>query len=358
MAERELLCIYPWMAISQESPGNRLSVCCWSKVNIKNVEKRSLEEIWNGPEYRYLRQKMLEGDIEKICKDTCPFVVNGKYVAKPDRIDGIGREYVENKRLMWKEIESGKVVISSKPTYVKLYPTNRCNLSCIMCRQGNVKSEHIFDKMMNEIRGWFKYMDRIEFVGGEPLLSKEVIEFVKEFDPAEYPDLKIHIITNGILLNKNIIDMMDGKFRSLSISVDGASKEVYESIRVGGKWEVLMKNMSYLAEKVRGKDVEVKILTVVMKRNIDDLFNIAAMAKNFGFSVGYQPISGIWHGQSIERRRDIIRAIRQLKKAQKYYPEGVYVNSAISDLSRKLDGGGSLLKKVFNRVVSIGGKWL
>ena len=76
------------------------------------------------------------------------------------------------------------------------------------------------------------------------------MDFIINFDENKFPNLKeISLYTNGILLNEkmwNKINKIHKYIKTIQISIDAATKDTYEKIRRGGKWEVLMKNINFL----------------------------------------------------------------------------------------------------------------
>ena len=59
------------------------------------------------------------------------------------------------------------------------------------------------------------------------------------------PSVKMTMATNGSVLNSRVKDILTRGNIHLNISMDGFSKETYESIRVGGNFDRLMKNLDY-----------------------------------------------------------------------------------------------------------------
>ncbi len=328
-------CIYPWSTMCQETPGTHIRMCCWSTVPLGDIRTTSFEDIWNGPAYQEFREKMLGEDLS-LCDKSCPYLVTGAYQKRPARISGVSAEFIKNQALMWDEIEQGKTCIEARPSYIKLFPTGRCNLKCIMC---NARDQdfpwlgELFKSNCEQLQKWFPYINCLEFVGGEPLVSKDVRDLIADFPGSQYPDLKFSMISNGILLSPAIAESLVGKMIRLSVSIDSSNRQNYERIRAGGKWETLMNNLSYLSKMKR--DFPFNILTVVMKSNISELVDIAAMADKFGSHVGFQPIKGDWRDENIDKKEDLIAAIEQLQKAKALYP-ACHTDTGISEFKNRL----------------------
>lgn len=329
--KRRVRCIYPWRTMCQEAPGTHIRMCCWSDVLLGDLRTSSLEEIWNGELYQDFRRRMLEDDLS-LCMKFCPIIVNGGFESRPVAINGTGSDYIKNQDLMWSEIESGKVILETRPSYIKLYPTPRCNLKCVMCytvnKQKDSPAEEMFPKLLRQTEKWYNYLDRLEFVGGEPLISKDVHLQITNFPSSLYPDCKLHFITNGTLLFPDVLANMIGKFRSLSVSIDAATKTTYEKLRKGADWDTLMTNMKYLAG-MENRNFSVHILTVVMRSNIDEIIDIAAMANSFGMTVGFHPCRGDWHNENIISKADKLKAIKYLETAHILYPDVTDIKSLL-----------------------------
>ena len=155
-------------------------------------------------------------------------------------------------------------------TEVDLEFVNYCNLRCKWCsldhsQKRSVMSEELlrkfFDNLLNDIR--FRSIKKINlFNGGETLLHPKFItmlKIVKEYKGAflekghEFPF--IDLLTNGMLLNtdlsKEIIDL--DAVDVMHFSVDGGSREKYEELRKGARWDIVSKNIRDFIQINRGK---------------------------------------------------------------------------------------------------------
>ena len=86
-----------------------------------------------------------------------------------------------------------------KRIYIEI--TNNCNLNCSFCSKvlkprRNMTLEE-FEIVLNKIKGFTDYI--YLHVKGEPLLHKDVIEFINKAN--EY-NLKVNLTTNGVLFDK------------------------------------------------------------------------------------------------------------------------------------------------------------
>jgi MoaA/NifB/PqqE/SkfB family radical SAM enzyme len=110
---------------------------------------------------------------------------------------------------------------------------------------------------------------RIHLTGGEPLLKPELFPLLEYLD--HLPEVEeLGIITNGLLLNDEILDRLGAlrKFKTVKISLDGADAQIHDRIRSTGNFDRVLKNVP-LVQK-RGI-FDVNLMFTVMKSNLESL---------------------------------------------------------------------------------------
>ena len=174
---------------------------------------------------------------------------------------------------------------------VRLDFTSGCNLRCIMCPTvaagGFERREmplELFNKIAKEV---FPKTEHLTIgCGAEPLLAKNFDLFLRTVKAYRIPYTLI--ISNGSLLSKQRIDsLLDAGIDEISISLEASSKEKYESIRVGAKFDHLLENLNQLNELKAQRGVDRPLLsfnTVLMKTNLSELAPLARLAKRMGAS--------------------------------------------------------------------------
>jgi molybdenum cofactor biosynthesis enzyme MoaA len=80
-----------------------------------------------------------------------------------------------------------------------------------------------------------------------------------------------------------------------SVSVDAASKAVYEDVRRPGRWDIIMHNLSWLSAN-RGNS-QVTLNFTVQANNYKDIPNFANLAKSLGFVASFSALEdwGTWN---------------------------------------------------------------
>jgi len=165
-----------------------------------------------------------------------------------------------------------------EPNYSKfaiLEINNTCNLNCAMCQTMSATRQR--GRMGNELLNQILHklsLDNIEYLAlhtlGDPLANPrlpEVMHALREFN------MMASICTNGLLLERHLDTLLEylDICPSISFSVDGATKETYEKIRIGGNFETLIEQLELSNEKLITRGMAVKIHCCLSKDNIGEV---------------------------------------------------------------------------------------
>lgn len=192
-------------------------------------------------------------------------------------------EYLKEKNILLNEYEIGnkEVVLKSKPRYLTVTLTNKCNLKCKMCYVW--KEEYkIKDKVVEQIINLLPYIDTVVWLGGEIFLYKS---FKKLMDIANKYKVRQSIATNGLLLTENIIKYFLIYNLDLTISIDSINKDTYETIREGAKFETLLEKMEIINKYIKNSAMNLYINVVLSKYNMNENFlDFIPFAKKYNVS--------------------------------------------------------------------------
>jgi len=146
-------------------------------------------------------------------------------------------------------------IVSYPPQHIGFPVTDRCNLSCRMCRRNFYLKKGLLDKKdisLSLIEIIIeKVKNKVEFFNisagyGEPLLHKSVLQIIKKL---KENGLKVILFTNGTLLTEEISKkLLMNRIDIIIFSFEGYSIKEYESIRVGAKYRDVFKNIKYFTE--------------------------------------------------------------------------------------------------------------
>lgn len=252
-----------------------VSSCCWVSPKNRSYPERyvlgslanqTVEEIWNSKAARALRRSVLDGSFEFCNQDICPlFRDNGAGLIDrtqantqvEDTFHGISKQE-------WSYIESNEDTCRSLPSKLYLNLGYSCNYRCPTCAPSQdkhsafsktvdyleVRNRMFLEKLRNVFLN-VKYL----FIGsfGEPLYSKSLVAWLKSFRANNFQnDFFMELQTNGSLLNENFWNGLPEDLKKhltmIQVSLDAATKETYENVRLGGKWEVINRNLKFISE--------------------------------------------------------------------------------------------------------------
>lgn len=181
-------------------------------------------------------------------------------------------------RFKWNLVAKYDVVLDF-PLHVDIETTESCNLKCVMCVHG---TEGVPDTGMIDMDFAKSTIDQVVAGGtksikfnwrGEPSLHKGLEELVRY--AKERGVLEVQINTNGIPFKRDRIErLIDAGIDRVIFSMDGATKETYEKIRVGADFDKLMENIKafYEIRETKGRMKPfIRIQMVRMKDNRDEV---------------------------------------------------------------------------------------
>jgi MoaA/NifB/PqqE/SkfB family radical SAM enzyme len=165
-----------------------------------------------------------------------------------------------------------------------------CNLACPTCRRGPImhSSGDVYKrrlKMVNHLVSLANEFDAPLLLtmsgNGDPLASTIMRPLVLNWQPKQNQEVKL--FTNGLLMDKLLPD--SGIFPHIKyyqLSVDAGSQEVYERVRRPGRYNVLRRNLDWLAAN-KSPDTHVLLFFCLSAANVYDVKNFVDMCTEYGF---------------------------------------------------------------------------
>jgi len=162
---------------------------------------------------------------------------------------------------------------ASFPPRVQIEVTNLCNAHCLMCprdsleRPKGIMSLSLSRQILDECAA----MGTREVIlsgYGEPLLDKHLEERIVYAKERGLP--RVAIFTNGSLLDeKRASRILDTPLDAITISFDGATREVYEHIRQGLHYDRVVENIERLRtlRDQRGRTTPLIYVNMVQQRD-------------------------------------------------------------------------------------------
>jgi len=174
------------------------------------------------------------------------------------------------------------------PLFIAWQINSECNLGCLHCCEeaghsmpDEMKKKEIFNFLNQIVELKIPY---VALSGGEPLLHPyffEICEFLRKNNTS----LKVE--TNGEFIDEEIAKRIARlKFRSVQISLDGATASTHERLRLKGDWNKAISACQLLIKE----KVNTEIVFVPTKFNIQEVGNLIDLA----FSLG---VYGVYTGK-------------------------------------------------------------
>ena len=175
------------------------------------------------------------------------------------------------------------------PIKLDIENVSRCNFRCTMCqvsqwpnqrRAGDMSFEH-FKHLIDQQYG----LVEIKLQGmGEPTLGGE--DYFRMIRYAREQHIWVRTVTNAsrLHLRDTYKKLVDAGPNEVQISIDGATKETFEKIRVGSKFEGVAANCKLINDYCREIGVNVtKMWTVVQRDNVGELPDLVGLGHELGF---------------------------------------------------------------------------
>ncbi len=221
---------------------------------------------------------------------------------------------------------------SSKPRRWRLLQVESslaCNLRCVMCPWKEISRQApnrglLSPETWQAIRPHLLQVHSIDFTGGgEPLLQPLLPEWVAE---AKAAGCETGILTNGLLLKgERVKKLLAAGLNWLCVSMDGATADLYEKIRVGSNFDQVCHNLARISDMRVGQVPKTMINFVLMDINVHQVEEIVRLAAALGVDqVNFKQCDVIRgeHGKGHglfdrEETREIRRVNKALDKARR-----------------------------------------
>jgi len=257
-------CSRPFDTILIDKMGSCYACECqsWLPQSIGNLQIAPLDKIINSSTHKILKSSIDDGSYRYCNEHQCTYLKTGKfYHGYPNKIK-----------------------------YLRLAIDDSCNLQCPSCRTSLVfhKKGNKFNlgiRLADKINQWLKNcVDPIEVhIGsdGDPFASHVYRHFMKNTPIKQ--NIKYSLLTNGLMFKDfySKVPWVIENLNELGISIDGASKETYEKLRLGGKWDKINENLQCISKLKEKYNFRFKLHFVVQKDNYHEMEDIIQLGKDY-----------------------------------------------------------------------------
>ena len=260
------VCSRPFDTLLIDKQGSCYACACtaWLPQSVGNIHLQSMEEILGSAKRKHLQQS----------------VSNGRY------------NYCNSKLCGY--IKRGVMACEARDTFnIRLAVDDSCNLSCPSCRPERIfvsrgsklsKKKKWLDKIIDWIVGQSRHIRVTIGSDGDPFASLIYRYFMTRMQMLKPHNVTFNLQTNGLLLSKmyHRHEYIFNNLEVLNISVDGATRETYETLRRGGSWTQIQHNLRFISSRTRRYDVALHM--VVQQSNWREMLMMYKWHQHLGFN--------------------------------------------------------------------------
>ena len=182
-----------------------------------------------------------------------------------------------------------KVTLKSTPFILHFEPTNLCNLRCPICYTGSGKnpipkgylSFTNYKKVIDQLKD---YLILVRLDGlGESFLNSDIFSMIEY---ATKNNIISAVSTNFTTFKPDDFKkVIDAGLDYLIISLDGATKETYEKVRVGARFETVLssiKEIVKLKKSLKSKTPFIESQFIIFEESIHELEQIKKLSEELG----------------------------------------------------------------------------
>jgi len=256
-------CPRPFDTVLIDKMGSCYACECqsWLPQSIGNLQVKELRDILGSPTHRLLQSSIEDGSFRYCNNKRCPHLMHG-----------VG----------WEEGRSFQL---------RLAIDDSCNLRCPSCRKSMIfhkegSAYNLGIKLADKINDWlWEYKHPIQVhmgSDGDPFASHVYRHFMRQTPRTD--NITYSILTNGLMFKEfhNHVPKVIANLKELGVSIDGASKETYEKLRLGGKWEKILEGLECMAEQKQKHGFRFILHFVVQKGNYHEMEDIIQLGKDYG----------------------------------------------------------------------------
>lgn len=239
----------------------------WLPQSVGNLQLQNIEEVLASESANTLRTSIMDGSY-RYCNDRqCSWLL-----------------YASTGEVWSKDLPATQI------KNIKLAVDDSCNLSCPSCRKKQifvVSGTHfkarikIIDKIITFLKGLNHRV--LVHIGsdGDPFASLIYRYFMRE--SVDIQNIDFSFQTNGLLLKQlyNRTKKIWDRTKKIGVSIDGATKETYEKLRLGGSYDKIIENLAFLKEKKKEHNFKLSIHFVVQRDNYHEMLKIIELAEKY-----------------------------------------------------------------------------
>lgn len=249
-----------------------------------------LSQIFIGVEYEMLKQDTV---------DFFDLFVDEGFLSRGETIDACTDQFVETAPKLGNDAQIQDGIVTNDCTGGEISPNeflrsihieiaDACNEHCIHCYipnecKNNMIDSALFYRIIEE--GRKMNIIHVTLSGGEPLLHKDIVDFLKKCRKLE---LSVNVLSNLTLLTDDIIsEMKENTLLSVQVSLYSMDAAVHDSItKLSGSFEKTKAGILRLCDE----GIPVQISCPIIKQNKDSYVDVLHWGWAHNIAVATEPV--------------------------------------------------------------------
>ena len=184
--------------------------------------------------------------------------------------------------------QATKEKMSECDFFIQWHLTERCNLHCSHCYQGETKKNEmslselkkVVEEVSDTLKSWaetygIKFLPSFNVTGGEPFLRKDLFEILGEISKKGFD---IYLLSNGALINKQKAERLSAlDVKGVQVSIEGP-ENVHDKIRGKGSFALSAKGIKNLLES----NIKVTLNVTLSNLNTEYVRDLISFASSIG----------------------------------------------------------------------------
>jgi glutamate-1-semialdehyde aminotransferase/MoaA/NifB/PqqE/SkfB family radical SAM enzyme len=190
----------------------------------------------------------------------------------------------QNEALLERDLRQKRLLFESRPYEAHVQFSNFCNMSCIMCWDGDnpplkKMSPVVLERLRNEIAPHLSVITPHD--GSEPTVVTwdEMVALAKDYS------VQLELVTNGQAFDEEKFHEVKDHIEMLVLSVDSHLPDLFEKIRPGAKAEVVYRNVERAVRLCEENGIECIVQIVFMTLNAPHMPDLVAWLGERGVRV-------------------------------------------------------------------------
>jgi MoaA/NifB/PqqE/SkfB family radical SAM enzyme len=318
-------CYAPFTSLYFTSLGDVLACCKSESYSLGNVARERLGEIWNGKKLQDLRDGLKAYEFGGACE-----FCEAQFASKS----------FENVFAAWFDEYPVGSERPEWPQVIEFAGSNNCNFECIMCdgllsssirahREGLPPLPRVYsDQFFEDLRPFLPHLRCAKFLGGEPFLAQECFRIWDMIMEAGL-EIPCHVTTNASQYNAKVERVINALPVSFTVSMDGATKETMEKIRVNCDFDEFMRNVHRFREYARQRGTWFGFAHCLMRPNWHEFGDVLQFAEKLGCSVFVNTVLTPRHSLYTLPAEELNRIVDEMELQGKTFKDKLHINREV-----------------------------